>query len=79
MIKRFVWLCIGTVLGFASSLWFGRRLRRQVERVMPERLVKQATSATRRLGDDLRSAAADARLAMQEREASLRAEYGPRR
>lgn len=79
MIKRLVWLCIGTVVGFASSLWFGRRLRRQVEKVMPERLAKQASQATRRLGDDLRSAAADARIAMREREASLRAEYGPRR
>ena len=79
MIKRLLWLASGALMGFTSSFWVGRWIRRRVERVMPERLVRDTASAARRVGADLKAAASEAREAMKEREAALRAEFGDRR
>jgi hypothetical protein len=66
---------VGTALGVYASFWAQRRLRRQIERYAPDRVVRQAATSVRRLVDEVRAAAADGRAAMHDREASLRAQF----
>ncbi len=67
MFKRFLWLTVGLTIGYGTSFWLMRTVRRTVERLTPKRL---ATS----FGAELRAALEDGRVAMREREAELRAE-----
>jgi hypothetical protein len=63
--KRLFWLCTGVGFGFGSSFWVMRAFRRTVDRYRPTRVVA-------RLEGDVRAAVAEGRVAMHEREASLR-------
>jgi hypothetical protein len=74
MFKRVFWLAIGLGLGFGLSFWFMRFLRETVERYRPERVSQDLAGAISKLGDDVRAAVREGRLAMAEREEELRAE-----
>ena len=79
MFKRLFWLAIGLGLGFGMSFWFMRFVRETVERYKPERVSQDLAGAISKLGDDLRSAVSEGRMAMREREEELRAEVGTAR
>lgn len=74
MFKRIFWLAIGLGLGFGLSFWFMRFLRETVERYKPERVSQDLAGAISKLGDDLRAAVSEGRIAMREREEELRSE-----
>jgi len=78
MFKRLRWLTIGTLVGFGSSWWVQRAVRRTVERYVPERVTSELARAARGVGDDVRAAVSEGREAMRGREAELRAELGRR-
>ena len=79
MFKRLFWLAVGTGLGFGMSFWIMRTVRATVERYTPERVSADLSAAVRQLGADLRSAVAEGRQAMAEREAQLRESTAARR
>jgi hypothetical protein len=72
--KRLLWLVIGAAFGFGMSFWLMRFLRETVDRYRPERVSRDLAGALSKLGDDLRAAVREGRLAMTEREEELRAE-----
>jgi hypothetical protein len=72
--KRLFWLAVGLGLGFGLSFWLMRFLRETVERYRPERVSQDLAGAVSKLGDDLRAAVREGRLAMAEREEELRVE-----
>ena len=74
MFKRIFWLAIGLGLGFGLSFWFMRFIRETVDRYRPERVSQDLAGAISKLGDDLRAAVREGRMAMAEREEELRAE-----
>lgn len=74
MFKRIFWLAIGLGLGFGLSFWLMRFLRETVERYRPERVSQDLAGAISKLGDDVRAAVSEGRMAMREREEELRAE-----
>lgn len=74
MFRRLFWLIMGAAFGFGVSFWLMRFVRATVDRYTPERVSADLAGALRQFGTDLRAAVADGREAMQEREASLRAE-----
>ena len=78
MFKRLFWLLVGTGFGFGVSFWLMRFVRSTVERYTPERVSADLAGAIRDFGKDLRAAVEEGRLAMQEREAELRAELETR-
>ena len=69
MIKRFVWLGIGFVLGLGSSWTVMRRLRRAAQRYAPTDIVD-------RWGGTMRAAVAEGRDAMRARETELKTGLG---
>jgi hypothetical protein len=78
MFKRLFWLSTGLTIGFGSSLWLMRAVRRTVERLMPQRLTQDAVAGARSVGSELKAALDEGREAMRAREAELRAEIGRR-
>jgi len=72
--KRLFWLVVGVGFGFGMSFWLMRFLRETVDRYRPERVSQDLAGALSKLGDDLRAAVREGRLAMAEREEELRAE-----
>lgn len=74
MFKRLFWLVVGVGFGFGMSFWLMRFLRETVDRYRPERVSQDLAGAVSKLGDDLRAAVREGRLAMAEREEELRAE-----
>ena len=76
MFKRLFWLILGTIVGLSSSFWAQRRIRRTVERFYPERVARKVSASASTLVEDVRAALADGRMAMRQREESLRA-LGP--
>ena len=74
MFKRLFWLTTGLTIGFGTSFWLMRTVRRTVERLTPERLSQDVVSGARSVGAELRAALDEGREAMREREAELRAE-----
>jgi hypothetical protein len=72
--KRFFWLMVGTMLGFGSSLWITRTVKRTLHRLSPPQVSDSVVKSVRRTAGDLRAAVADGREAMHQREASLRAD-----
>lgn len=74
MFKRLFWLVIGAGFGFGVSFWLMRFVRQTVTRYSPERVSTDMADAFRQLGRDVRSAVAEGREAMHEREAELRAQ-----
>jgi hypothetical protein len=73
--KRARWTTFGMVVGAGTSVWAQRKVRRTVERYLPE----QVSGRTRQLGAEVRAAIAEGRQAMIEREAELRARVEPAR
>ena len=76
MPKRTFWTTVGMGLGFGSSYWVNRRVRRAVARYAPENLQEELAQSARGLGRTVRDAVAEGRLAMAEREAELRGDVG---
>ena len=74
MFKRLFWLTVGLTLGFGSSFWLMRTVRRAVARLTPERVAKDVATRARSLGADVRAALDDGRAGMRQREAELQAE-----
>jgi hypothetical protein len=74
--RRLFWLCLGVGFGFGSSFWVRRFVRETAARYAPERVSADLTDAIKNLGIDVRTAVADGREAMREREAELRADVG---
>jgi hypothetical protein len=74
--RRLFWLCLGVGFGFGSSFWVMRFVRETAARYAPERVSADLTDAIKNLGIDLRTAVADGREAMREREAELRGDVG---
>jgi hypothetical protein len=72
--KRLFWLTVGLTVGFGSSFWLMRTVRRTVERFAPERLTADVVTGARSFGADLKAALDEGREAMRTREAELRAE-----
>jgi len=60
--------------GFGASFWLMRFVKETVARYSPERVSSDLADAVRGLGVDVRSAIAEGREAMREREAELRAD-----
>ena len=79
MFRRAFWLAVGVGLGFGLSLWVTRFVRSTLERYTPERISAELSGSLRRLGEDVRSAVSDGRVAMREREAELRESLAARR
>lgn len=80
--KRTFWAATGFTLGFGSSLYVQKRLRRAVQRYAPEQVRKgvgdvgrRAAARTRDLIADLRDAAQDGGEAMRQAEQDLRSEF----
>ena len=75
------------VVGAGGSVWAQRKVRRTVERYLPEQVSRQVGDQARQIGADVRAALVEGRQAMAEREAELRAQLeargdrarGPRR
>ena len=74
MFKRLFWLTVGLAIGFGTSFWLMKTVKRTVERFTPERLAQDVASGARSLGAELKAALDEGRVAMREREAELRAE-----
>lgn len=74
MFKRLFWMTVGLTIGFGTSFWVMRTVRRTVERLAPQRLSHDAVAGARSAGVHLRAALDEGRAAMREREAELRAE-----
>ncbi|MHB8670697.1 MAG: hypothetical protein ACYDAD_09095 [Acidimicrobiales bacterium] len=78
MLRRLFWLSLGAALGLGSAFWVMRFVRSTIDRYTPERLSADLDQAVRRMRRDLRSALAEGRDAMREREEELRAELARR-
>ncbi|MDQ3896583.1 MAG: hypothetical protein M3326_04905 [Actinomycetota bacterium] len=78
MFKRFFWLTVGLGIGYGTSFWLMRTVRRTVERLTPERLGRDVVAGARSFGAEVRAAVEDGRAAMREREAELRAQLDRR-
>ena len=78
MFKRLLWLTIGLSVGFGTSYWTVRYVRRTIGRLTPERLAGDATRVARTVATDLKAAAAEGREVMRRREAELWDEIGRR-
>lgn len=79
MFKRLLWLCIGIMMGTGQTLWFMRKLRRRIDRYRPTKLTTDIGETLSVIGQDLRAAVAEGRVAMNERELELRARMSGRR
>ena len=77
MFKRLFWLMVGAGFGFGASFWVMRTVRQTVERYRPERVSQDVTAAIKGLGQDLKAAVSDGRVAMRDYERDLRAKVGP--
>ena len=78
MFKRLFWLTVGLTIGFGTSFWLMRTVRRTVERLSPERLTQDLVGGARTLSVELKAAFEEGRTAMREREAELRADIARR-
>ncbi|MDQ4070323.1 MAG: hypothetical protein M3203_12765 [Actinomycetota bacterium] len=74
MFKRLFWLSVGLSIGYGTSFWLVRTVRRTVERFTPDRLSRDVMAGARSFGAELKAALEEGRAAMREREAELRAE-----
>jgi hypothetical protein len=72
--KRLFWLTVGLTIGFGTSFWLMKTVRRTVERLTLERLTQDVVTGARSIGAELKAALDEGRAAMREREAELRAE-----
>ena len=73
MFKRFFWLTVGLSIGYGTSFWLLRTVRRTVERFTPQRLGSDVVAGARSFADELKAALDEGLAAMRQREAELRA------
>lgn len=78
MLKRVVWWSTGAAMGFGSSLWVQRKVRRTVQQYTPEVVQQRVQSSARRIGPTVRAAVGEGRNAMRARERQLEAEVNGR-
>ena len=78
MFKRLFWLTTGAVAGVYTVLRTQRSLRRRADRLRPESMAADLTTAIRELGVDLRKAVEEGRSAMALREAELQEQLDAR-
>ena len=78
MFKRLFWLSVGLTIGYGTSFWLMRTVRRTVERLTPERIGQDVMAGARSLAAEVRAALEEGRAAMRAREAELRAEIARR-
>ena len=78
MFKRLFWLGIGASLGFGSSWWVTRQVKRKIEQLTPTRLTQGLADKARSVGGDVRAAVADGRQAMHEQDDVLRSQFDAR-
>lgn len=71
MFKRLFWLAVGTGLGFGSSYFLSKLLKRQVQKYSPQRISSGLGDALKEFGSDLRVAVNEGREAMNETERTL--------
>ena len=74
MIKRLTWFVMGAVSGAAATLWALSVARTKARQLAPAQVAGAVSARARSRLDDVRDALFEARLAMREREAELRAE-----
>lgn len=78
MLKRIRWMMMGVSVGASASVWAQRRLKRWLRSYTPPevaaRAAQRTTAAAERTAGDLRTAVAEGRQAMRQREEELRAE-----
>ncbi len=74
MLKRLRWFVMGAVAGAAGTLWAMAYGRSKVQELAPAHVAGELAARARTRLDDVRDALFEARLAMREREAELRAE-----
>ncbi len=67
---------MGAAVGFGGSVWAQRRVKRTVERYLPERMNADVVQRARYLADDVREALDEGREAMRVREEELRRQLG---
>ncbi|MGK2958899.1 MAG: hypothetical protein ACSLFB_11000 [Acidimicrobiales bacterium] len=79
MFKRLFWLIVGMAVGTGQTLWFMRRVRRTVDRYRPGQVTVNVADGLSNLGREVRGAVTEGRVAMNEREAELRARLAGRR
>jgi hypothetical protein len=67
---------MGAAVGFGGSVWAQRRVKRTVERYLPDRMGADVAQRARYLADDVRDAIDEGREAMRAREEELRRQLG---
>jgi hypothetical protein len=76
MLKRLRWLVMGMGVGASASVWAQRRLKLWLKSYTPPevaaRAAKRSTEVAGRTAGEVRTAFAEGRQAMREREAELR-------
>jgi hypothetical protein len=72
--RRIFWLAVGLGAGATAAVLLARWARRQGQKVAPANLGRQVSGAANDLGRLVRTAFAEGRAAMAEREAEIRAE-----
>jgi hypothetical protein len=76
MLKRLRWLMMGMGLGASASVWAQRRLKLWLRSYAPPevaaRAARRSTEVAGRTAGEVRTALAEGRQAMREREAELR-------
>lgn len=76
MLKRLRWLAMGMGMGAGASVWVQRRLQQWLRSHTPPevaaRAARRSTELAGRTAGDVRSALAEGREAMRQREAELR-------
>jgi hypothetical protein len=80
--KRARWIVMGMGFGASASVWAQRRLKRWLRSYTPPevaaRAAQRTTQAAGRTAGEVRTALAEGRQAMRQREAELRAEVDRR-
>jgi hypothetical protein len=74
VLKRLRWFLVGVVTGVAGTVWALAYGRSKVQELTPAHVAGELAAKARTRLDDARDALFEARLAMREREAELRAE-----
>ena len=81
MLKRLRWLMMGMGLGASASVWAQRRVKVWLRSYTPPevaaRAARRSTELAGRKAGDVRSALAEGRDAMRQREAELRRQIDP--
>lgn len=67
---------MGAAVGFGGSVWAQRRVKRTVERYLPDRMGADVAQRARYLAADVRDALDEGRDAMRAREEELRRHLG---